>query len=74
MMTQLPPGWLEATLIPENKSYKVDGSCRTVIPAHLATKMSVAIGDYMDYYTAYIDGKWFLCMTKNEVQPDKKKK
>lgn len=47
---------------------------RSVIPAHIAAKFGVNKLDYMDYYTAYIDGKWFLCMTRSEVQPDEKKK
>lgn len=67
-----PPDWLTGTLIPENKDYKVDGSTRVVIPANLAAKMCVYPGDQMSYYTAYIDGKWFLCMTKSEVQNEKK--
>lgn len=67
--------WIkEVTLVPENKQYKVDSSMRTVVPAHIAAKFGVNKLDYMDYYTAFIDGKWFLCMTRSEVQPGEKKK
>lgn len=69
---ELPQGWLSGTLMPEYKSYKVDGSTRVAIPSSLLAKMGVAIGDHMEYYTAYIDGKWFLCMTKKEETGNEK--
>lgn len=53
-------------LIPEHNSYKVDGSGRVIIPAHLRNKFQVEDGDYMEYFTAYVDGDWFLCCRKDE--------
>jgi bifunctional DNA-binding transcriptional regulator/antitoxin component of YhaV-PrlF toxin-antitoxin module len=53
-------------LIPERTSYKIDGSGRVVIPAHLRNKFRVENGDYMEYFTAYVDGDWFLCCRKDE--------
>ena len=28
----------------------------------------------MDYYTAYVDGEWFLCAKKHELTDDDRKK
>lgn len=59
--------WIhEVTLVPENKTYKVDQSYRVAIPKHLVAKFGIVQQGHMEYYTAYIDGKWFLCMTKTE--------
>lgn len=59
-------GWIkDAMLIPEGKPYKVDSSSRIVIPAHLRAKFDVKLGDDMDYYTTFVDGKWFICVTKH---------
>lgn len=52
-------------LISERSAYKVDASGRIIIPAHMRAKFDINIGDHMEYYTAYIDGKWFLCCTKH---------
>lgn len=61
-----PNNWIQgAELIPENKPYKVDGSSRVIIPSHLKAKFDVENGDQMDYYTSFIDGKWFMCITKH---------
>lgn len=53
-------------LIPERGSYKVDGSGRIIIPAYMRNKFQINNGDFMEYYTAYVDGKWFMCCTKQE--------
>mgnify|MGYP005610437839 FL=1 len=59
-------GWIkDAMLIPEGKPYKVDGSSRIIVPAHLRAKFGVELGDQMDYYTTFVDGKWFICVTKH---------
>lgn len=58
--------WIQgAELIPENKPYMVDTSGRIVIPSHLRAKFDISIGDDMDYYTTFIDNKWFMCVTKH---------
>lgn len=63
MMTN---GWIEgAQLIPENKPYKVDGAGRIIVPSHLKNKFNIENGDYLDYYTTFIDGRWFMCVTMN---------
>ena len=55
--------WINgAQLIPEYASYKVDGSGRVIIPAHLRAKFGIETGDKMQYYTAFIDNSWFLCV------------
>lgn len=53
-------------LVSENGSYKVDASGRIIIPAYMRNKFKIDNGDMMEYYTAYVDGKWFLCATKDE--------
>lgn len=59
-------GWIkDAMLIPEGRPYKVDGSSRIIVPAHLRAKFDVELGDQMDYYTTFVDGKWFICVTKH---------
>ena len=59
-------GWIkDAMLIPEGRPYKVDGSSRIIVPAHLRAKFGVELGDQMDYYTTFVDGKWFICVTKH---------
>lgn len=61
--------WIKSTdLVPENKPYKVDSSGRVIIPAHLRAKFGVEIGDTMDYYTTYVDDRWFLCVAKRETE------
>lgn len=56
-------GWIEGVqLIPENTTYKVDGAGRVVIPAHLRNKFRIDNGDQMEYYTAFADNSWFLCI------------
>jgi AbrB family looped-hinge helix DNA binding protein len=57
--------WIQgAELIPENKPYKIDCAGRIVIPAHLRSKFNIETGHEMDYYTTFVDGKWFMCVTK----------
>lgn len=60
-------------LVPERGNYKVDASGRIIIPAYMRNKFEIDTGDYMEYYTAYVDGKWFLCATKNFEESAKKK-
>lgn len=58
--------WISgAQLIPEGRPYKVDSASRVVVPAHLKAKFKIDIGDQMDYYTTFVDGRWFICMTKH---------
>lgn len=58
--------WIkDAMLIPEGKPYKVDSSSRIVVPAHLKAKFGIENGDNMDYYTTFVDDKWFICVTKH---------
>lgn len=55
--------WIRgALLIPENSSYKVDGSGRIVIPSHLRSKFRIESGDQLEYFTSFIDDSWFLCV------------
>jgi bifunctional DNA-binding transcriptional regulator/antitoxin component of YhaV-PrlF toxin-antitoxin module len=55
--------WISGVqLIPENQSYKVDGSGRVIIPAHLRSKFKIEVGDMMEYYTTFVDNSWFLCV------------
>lgn len=57
--------WIQgAELIPEHNPYKVDAAGRIVVPAHLRNKFGVSTGDEMEYYTTFVDGKWFMCVTK----------
>ena len=67
--------WIkEAILIPEGKPYKVDSSGRIIVPAHLRTKFDINIGDEMDYYTAFEDGRWFICVTKHVAKEEEEDK
>lgn len=60
--------WIKgAQLIPEYASYKVDGSGRVIIPAYLRNKFGIDTGDMMEYYTAFIDNSWFLCVRLDEA-------
>ena len=55
--------WIKgALLIPENNTYKVDGSGRIVIPAYLRSKFRIETGDQIEYFTSFIDDSWFLCV------------
>lgn len=60
-------------LVPEHGQYKVDGSGRVIIPAYMRNKFNISNGDYMDYFTAYVDGEWFICVRKNVEMSDKAK-
>ena len=60
-------------LVPEHGQYKVDGSGRIIIPAYMRNKFQIENGDYMEYFTAYVDGDWFLCARKNEEYTEQKK-
>lgn len=68
--------WINgAQLIPENMSYKVDGSGRVIIPAHLRNKFKIALGDSVEYFTAFIDDSWFLCVRLDEnIKKERTKK
>lgn len=61
-------------LVPERSNYKVDASGRIIIPAYMRTKFNIDVGDYMDYYTAYVDGDWFLCAKKHILTPEEKER
>lgn len=55
--------WIKgAMLIPENNSYKVDGSGRIIIPSYLRSKFRIEPGDQLEYFTSFIDNSWFLCV------------
>ena len=55
--------WIKgALLIPENNTYKVDGSGRIVIPSYLRNKFRIEAGDQIEYFTSFIDDSWFLCV------------
>lgn len=60
-------------LVPEHGQYKVDGSGRVIIPAYMRNKFNISNGDYMDYFTAYVDGEWFICVRKNVEMSNKAK-
>lgn len=65
--------WINnAQLIPEGRPYKVDSSSRIVVPSHLKAKFGIEIGDNMDYYTTFVDGKWFICVTKHVEEEEAK--
>lgn len=56
--------WINnAQLIPEGKSYKVDSAGRIAIPSHLRAKFGIQTGSQVEYYTAFEEGKWFMCIT-----------
>ena len=66
-------GWIkDAMLIPEGRPYKVDGSSRIIVPAHLRAKFGIELGDEMDYYTTFVDDKWFICVTKHVEEEETK--
>ena len=55
--------WIKgAMLIPENNSYKVDGSGRIIIPSYLRSKFRIESGDQLEYFTSFIDDSWLLCV------------
>ena len=58
----------DVELVPEHNNYKVDASGRIIIPAYMRAKFGIELGDFMEYYTAYVDGKWFLCCTKHKEE------
>lgn len=64
----------DVELVPERTIYKVDASGRIIIPSYLRTKFEVEIGDFMDYYTAYVDGEWFLCAKKHKLTPEEEER
>lgn len=57
-------------LVPERTIYKVDASGRIIIPSYMRQKFEIDVGDYMDYYTAYVDGDWYLCCKKHVLTPE----
>ena len=58
--------WINnAQMIPEGKTYKVDSASRIAIPSHIRAKFGINPSDDMDYYTTFVDGKWFMCVTKH---------
>lgn len=61
-------------LVPERGNYKVDASGRIIIPSYMRNKFEINVGDYMEYYTAYVDGDWFLCAKKHILTEEDKKR
>ena len=37
-------------------------------------KFGIDVGDYMDYYTTYVDGCWFLCAKKHILTPEEQER
>ena len=64
----------DVELVPKQSVYKVDASGRIILPSYMRKKFGVDAGDYMDYYTAYVDGEWFLCAKRHELTEAEKKK
>lgn len=60
----------DVELVPERTTYKVDGSGRVIIPSYMRQKFQISPGDTMDYYSAYVDGEWFLCVRKHIEKPE----
>ncbi len=59
--------WIkDAQMIPEGKSYKVDSAGRIAIPAHIRAKFGIIAGEDMDYYTTFVNGRWFMCVSKHD--------
>ena len=40
----------------------------------MRNKFEINVGDYMEYYTAYVDGDWFLCAKKHILTEEDKKR
>ena len=59
----------DVELVPERTTYKVDASGRIIIPSYMRQKFQIEVGDMMDYYSAYVDGTWFLCVKKHVEEP-----
>lgn len=59
----------DVELVPERTTYKVDASGRIIIPSYMRQKFQIDVGDLMDYYTAYVDDTWFLCVKKHIEEP-----
>ena len=57
-------------LVPERGNYKVDASGRIIIPSYMRNKFGITNGDYMEYYTAYVNGDWFICAKKHHLTPE----
>lgn len=53
-------------LVPERGMYKVDASGRIIIPSYMRNKFEIGAGDLMEYYTAYVNGEWFICVKKSK--------
>lgn len=67
--------WIQgAELIPENAVYKVDSSSRIIIPSYMRSKFQIDLGDMVEYYTAFIDGKWFLCACRASEEEQEKER
>ena len=64
----------DVELIPEQAVYKVDASGRIILPSYMRKKFEIDVGDYMDYYTAYVDGCWFLCAKKHILTPEEQER
>lgn len=54
----------DATVMSEGTKYKIDPAGRAIIPAHLRKKFGIGPGDFLDYYTAYVDNEWVLILHK----------
>lgn len=54
----------DVAVMPEGVTYKVDAAGRAIIPSHLRKKFDITPGDFMEYYTAYVDNEWVLILRK----------
>ena len=54
----------DTVVMPEGATYKIDPAGRAIIPAHLRKKFGVVPGDYLEYYTAYVNNEWMLILRK----------
>lgn len=57
---------LELTAMKEPKSLKVDKSYRVVIPSFIREKMELTQNSFVNYYTSYHNGKWYVVVEKND--------
>lgn len=50
---------------PENTSRKIDGLGRITIPKSIRDRMMIGENDDLAFYTMYLDGVEYICLTKS---------